>query len=216
MTNVIRAAMLCVAVAGCASSGRVTGVEWATPAATAFTEQYEKELGAKLSDVEVIAFESNIPGTVMWKAADVVRGGQRVTLPTVIWAEFPTKSWVLQLEIHGDPDGAALARRVLQTLRATVGDPECVWPVLRRTFGVAVEQRIRSAAQAHDMYQTSLGAGVGSSRSDVTFVFHFDDRRVCFTYAIPGDWTGVKRSLYRSADGRRQLWLDFISAKGAR
>jgi hypothetical protein len=83
-------------------------------AMAAYTEGVEKQLGRRLSGVELVPFESNIPGTMKWKVTDFERGGQRGVFTTVVWADFPTREWLLQLEVHGTGDNDGLARRVLR------------------------------------------------------------------------------------------------------
>jgi len=205
-STILLAALLSVTVAGCASAPVSNGSNTLHDFVNDFTRKMGNQVGTRFSGVELVPFESKIPGTMKWKAAQVGGAGRRlVTFDTFIFAEFP-KGSVMQLEVHaGRLHGAGaadeVARGMLATLVARPGDAECVWPVYRamiRAIGsdpTETERSTRAKATASGEPQA-----LWFISELVTVIFNFDERGVCYTYRLPGSWSGTNvPMLFQSA-----------------
>lgn len=122
MMKRVCAVILVMSLTGCAASGTY-GRDLMSYVAAAFTEGYEKLHHARFTDRELVPFKSSVPGTRKWKAATSSALPPTFQFPTVVWAEFPTCEWLLQLEVYDTPDNDGLVHHVLDTLSATAGDP---------------------------------------------------------------------------------------------
>jgi hypothetical protein len=220
MTRLARVALLLVVTAGCASSTPVTSLELVPRGVRFLAGDYEKRLGGPLAEVEVVPFESLIPGTAKWTAADIACAGQQISFPTKILAEFP-KGWLLMVTVSGAADDDALARNVLAGLETT-GDPDCYWPLYRqkaKTAGVestSTEDRVRRAAAMGKPVELVLREKLeifpGVRVADWTIIMNNDASRLCYKYQISGTRTaGDEPSIYRSVGGSAEVGVVFLS-----
>ncbi|MGH7357115.1 MAG: hypothetical protein ACRELS_21365 [Candidatus Rokuibacteriota bacterium] len=213
--------LLLVIPAGCAASmpsgargatgaSAITRADLVGRAAQFVTALYEKAYGVPLTGVELVAFDSAVPGAVKWRADPVTRGDHRMTASTKILVELPP-GWVAQITTDTD----ARARELLASLRTTT-DAACFWHQLRemyRSAGLSVatvdalEQRLRATAAQGRPQELVIAT------RDRTFVFNNNlSSGCCYTYALAGDWAGADQpQLYRAKTGRGLAGVLFLS-----
>jgi hypothetical protein len=104
------------------SGGGATVIE---RAGNQITRQYERGLGQRLKDVELIPFESAQYESWLWRAAPATQAGRLVVFPAKIIVNI-RRDAIVQITVQGTDDDHGLARRIIEGLRTTA-DPECYW-----------------------------------------------------------------------------------------
>ena len=95
--------------------------------------QHERSLRQTLGAVEVVPFESSRPGTWLLKAAPIaLPNGQRANFPLHVMLELSPHT-VAEINVHGTEDDAAVARRIIESIRTTT-DAGCYFADLERLF----------------------------------------------------------------------------------
>jgi hypothetical protein len=185
-------------------------------AARFVTGGFERRLGGRLTGVELLPFESKIPGTMKWKGVAPSRDGERIGLPTKILVEFPL-GWALMVTALGTADNDAVARSILSSLRTTSA-PECFWPVYRNMMNAAgrgsqaveTERKFRESAAAGDPRSLTLTVDFGEG-----LTFYFDNNgqvRPCHTFQLTGRWVpGDEPGLLVTSDRRSVVGVEFLS-----
>ncbi|WP_333840759.1 hypothetical protein [Pelomicrobium sp.] len=117
----------------------VEGATLLEQARTLITREYEKALGQRLPNVELLPFESARPGTWKWVAGPLTQGDRLIELPTKIIVDLSPDA-VMQITVQGTPDDDGLARPIVESLKTT-SDPECYWQLLENMLKIATGNR---------------------------------------------------------------------------
>lgn len=115
---------------------RLQGVEGATLVERArnySVRQLERAFRQPLASVELVPFESALPGTWHLKAAALaVPDGRTMPFPMYVIVDFSPHT-AAEVNVMGAGDQAQLARRIIETMKTTA-EPGCYLPDLERLY----------------------------------------------------------------------------------
>jgi hypothetical protein len=108
------------------------GADLVTRATRLITQDYEKALGRKLTNVKITPFETEKHKGIKWTASwPGPRRGVEMKASKV-FVELAS-GWVAQITANGTGDDDALTRLILESLNTT-SHPEGYWPIIKKNF----------------------------------------------------------------------------------